>query len=383
LTELWKKESIFLLILVFVSILVPLYPLLPSIQLQGPNHGVDVPIYESWVDTMIESGNIGEAVRLAFSEISAGDRPLPLLTMYSLNTICDCSFIRYLPLALSPVTSVSVYYFVKKGLENISIARYSSLLTPVTFYTIIGIYGGFLANWFALPILLAAMYFTIRFSKTKVYPILLVVFGFSLALLFSHIYTWAFLVVTIFVLLIVSIIRTYRVEKKIDKRLLIGLSLLLFANALADIMRTSYLESVGGITSNFIVASDTLGPDQFTVRWNNLSYTFRFYLGGFFSDPLLLGLTFLGLLVMNPRTQFEQMIMCSVLVLSFPLLFGNTLSQARIMYIIPFQILAGMAMNYFGMKSQRLWSFFSVVLILYYLNQSLRILANLTFKAPA
>jgi hypothetical protein len=156
----------------------------------------------------------------------------------------------------------------------------------------------------------------------------------------------------------------------------------LIVNFGVDYARTAYFNSVGGISSNFTVASDTIGVDQFNARWNNLAYTFRIYLGGLFADPMILVLAFIGMLILKPRTEFEQIVMASILILSFPLLFGNPLTQARIMYIVPFQIPAAIALISMSSKLQKLWPLFVVMIILYYSNHTLRSLDNLIFRPP-
>ena len=100
----------------------------------------------------------------------------------------------------------------------------ASFLTAISFHTLIGIYAGFYANWFALIIGYLSFVFLIKFLK-KPSKLNLIVYSTLIILLpFSHVYTWTVLIIVMGIFLAVMLKFNYYSRKSIILLLLVILS---------------------------------------------------------------------------------------------------------------------------------------------------------------
>jgi hypothetical protein len=104
--------------------------------------------------------------------------------------------------------------------------------------------------------------------------------------------------------------------------------------------------SAGGITQDLKIANESAGIEQFSQRWIILAETIQIYVGGQFSNFIILGLCLYGLFMFNLRKTSSIFIVIFLSIGILPLYFGDWLIQVRVIYNIPFQIPAAIALTH-------------------------------------
>jgi hypothetical protein len=104
--------------------------------------------------------------------------------------------------------------------------------------------------------------------------------------------------------------------------------------------------SAGGITRDLKVANESAGIEQFSQRWITLTETIQIYIGGQFSNFIIVGLCLYWLFLFNLRKTSSIFIVIFLSIGILPLYFGDWLIQVRVIYNIPFQIPAAIALTH-------------------------------------
>ena len=376
-----RKKIMLLALFCMLSVAMVLIPHQPTINKDNQDVGVDTHYYVDWINILIQSNSATEFLRQAFIIIHDGDRPLALLFLYSIIKIINADpsiAIEYIPVIFGPAL-VLVTYFLTRELtsKNDLVSLLAAFLTAVSFHTLIGIYAGFYANWFAIIIGYLSFVFFFRFLKMPnkknfvLYSILFIL------LLLSHVYTWTILaLVTVIFLLIMLKLKYYH------RRNLILLLLVVFCCALIDIGRTFLTGSSSGFEQDMQVVTNLQGGsivDQFGLRWSNLMDTLTKY-GGLFSNFIILILGVFWIFLANLRQQSNIFLFCFLSVGILPLFFGNWIIQSRVFYDIPFQIPAAIALAY--IKKQENGNILFIAISIWLVAIAIRAVAHFYFIAP-
>ena len=342
--ENFKQRTRIILISLFMlcSVIIALIPHQPSVNKYDQQIGVDTGRYVRWINTLIQSNSTEEFMHQAFVKINHGDRPFTLISLFMIAKFIKADLLyifERLPIMLGP-SLVLVFYFLTRELtSNDRAALLASFLTAVSFQTTIGIYAGFYANWFALIFGYLSVVFLIRFLKTST-KLDLSIFSISMVLLlFSHVYTWTIFCLVIGIFLLVMFKMTYYRKRNASLLLLVVLS-----TVVVDVARGTIAGAYSGIESDLGVAERNAGIQQFALRWANLNFAVHRYYNDLFSNSviLLLGLYWLFRSNYHDISNIFPFIFLSIGLI--PLIFGNYDLQARILYEIPFQIIAAIAL---------------------------------------
>jgi hypothetical protein len=109
--------------------------------------------------------------------------------------------------------------------------------------------------------------------------------------------------------------------------------------------------SSGGVEQDIQLAQTNLGIEQFNMRWLILNTTMHDSLGGVLSNFIILLLGLFWVLKSNmrdPGTVFLMIFLSAGLV---PLYIGSWTLQVRVLYDIPFEIPAAIALYYISTRS--------------------------------
>lgn len=360
-----------------------IYPYLPIVNPTFQNAGTDVGQYLDFNERLALAPDTGSFLHLLFVEIDDGDRPFSLILFYTIQQLSTYPTVQFLPVILGPALITSVYYFVKYGAGNKLVAATSALFTVFSFHFMVGMYAGFFANWLAL----VAGYFSFLFVlKSWEKPELkyLVILGFlTIAMLFTHVYTWSYAIAVMILFVAMSYFVNRRKPCSLTK--LYGLVSVIVVNLVVDAVRTFYLNSAGGLESDLVLAQNLIGIEQFDLRWNNLTYLFTIYVGGYFANAVMLVMALIWMLKARPESNFDRLLMASLFVIVLPVIFGNYVMQTRLFYDVPIHVMAAiifyrMVVNY--RSHPALAPIFSTAVVLYFLNYAARSMTNLYFIAP-
>jgi hypothetical protein len=346
-----KAKVLFIISFMILSVVLALIPHQATINKTNQPIGVDTAHYVLFINNLSKANNTLEFLRQAFVVQSGGDRPVFLILSlafiktlspndnFALNTLS--SNIELLPILLGPALVLAVYFLTRElTSKNDAISLLSAFLTAISFQTLIGIYAGFYANWFALIIGYLSIAFLIRFLKKSTKTNFVLYSSFLILLLFSHVYTWSILTTVIGILLIVLLKLNCFCRRKVILLLLVVIS-----SVVIDVVRMEMTGSSGGIERDMQVAGVGLGFTQFAVRWTTLIHTVQVSFGAAYSNFIILGLCLYWLIRSKSYHLSEIFIMVFLSIGIIPLFFGSSLVQSRVLYDIPFQIPAAFGLT--------------------------------------
>lgn len=302
--------------------------------------------------------------------VSNGERPLFVLLLYSIKLLfpylSNLEVLRLLPYLIWPSFVASVYFVTSKLTGNRDIAVLSATFTSLSSQPLVMIYGGFFANFVALSIAYPTFLCLSRIwkkgaSMTTVVPAVALL----AALLFTHVYTWTWFIGILIIFGIISLVAERKTE---HRRLLLGkivaIAIIILSSVLIDYAKVTTLGSVGGLERDISIAGDSISYQQFFLRWNNISYTFSTYLGGFVISIVYLIIAVYWSLKFKHDKTFDRIALSSVYLLAFVFLFGDYVLQARLFLNIPIGIIIGLVLYSTILQSKRLDHKARVLLVL-------------------
>ena len=341
-----KYKFIYILLFMLLSLVIALIPHQPQINPNGQQIGVDTDYYVNWINALNHASDYRDFFHQAFVVQSHGDKPLVLIFLFTITkflNIADSHFIvEHVPLILGPLLVLVVFYLTHEMTSKNNQALLASFFTSISFQVMVGIYAGFYANWFALIIGYLSFVFLLRSLKNSSRKQNLTVFSvLIIVLLFTHIHTWSIIVAVMSVLLIVLM-----KEKQYSKYRISLLLVILLSSIVLDVVITSMTGSLAGIEKDIEFAKATgTGIEQFAVRWSNLTRSVYSFLGGQFSNFIILSLGLCWAFQSNTRDISSKFLMIFMSVGLIAFLVGDYRVQARIFYDIPFQISAAIALS--------------------------------------
>ena len=361
----------FLLLAIVISVVLVLIPQHPLINPDNQFIGVDTGYYVAWIGELSRSKNVFDLIYQSFVvQGQDGDRPLSLLFLFLVYQVAGgnnlSEVIEHFPIILGPGIVLAFYFLTIELTRNEKIALIAAFLGAVSFHTLVGIYAGFYANWLALIIGYVSIAFLFRYLRTGRLSDIVVFSTLLIGVLFFHVYTWTILaaVAGIFLLAMLLVVIWNKKNKKnnnndnnisnnhfIKRRRIIWLLLAISVSIVVDITKVSLTGSSSGLEQDIELAQTNLGIEQFNLRFLILDSTMHGSLGGVFSNFMILILGLFWVLKSNmrePGTIFLMIFLSAGLV---PLNIGSWTLQVRVLYDMPFEIPAAIALYYISSRS--------------------------------
>jgi hypothetical protein len=359
----------FLVLAMILSVVLVLIPQHPLINEDNQDIGVDTHYYVIWIQDLAKSKSLSDLIYQSFVVQGAdGDRPLSLLFLFLVYQVAGgnnlSEVIEHSPIILGPGIVLAFYFLTLELTRNEKIALIAAFLGAVSFHTLVGIYAGFYANWLALIIGYISIAFLFRYLRTGRLSDIVVFSTLLTGVLFFHIYTWTVLaaVAGIFLLAMLLVVIWEKNKKKnnndnisnnhFTKRRVIWLLLAILVSIGVDIAKVSLTGSSGGLEQDIELAQTDFGVEQFNSRFLILDSTMHGGLGGVFSNFIILILGLFWVLKSNmrePSTAFLMIFLSAGLV---PLYIGSWTLQVRVLYDMPFEIPAAIALYYISSRSR-------------------------------
>ncbi len=338
-----KNKLLFLFLFMLLSIFVALVPHQSFINNDNELVGEDTVDYVRRLSNLQLNGE-GNSGYLDFVVKNFGDRPLTLVLFSSVITIfpeTPYHAIDNLPLILSPLLVLTVFFLSREITSNDSIALLASFLTAISFQPLIGIYGGLYANWLALIFGYSSFVFLFRFLKNPKCTNYLFFTILFFSMMLTHVHTWTLLALFIGIFLIASL------RLKMFKKKRIALIFLIIVASIAfDSGKSLFTDSPSGIVRDVNITKNDVNYLNLFSIWSNLSQTSLVYAGGVFGNFLILSLCIYWLLRSNLRETPNLFIAIFLSIGILPILFGGEVIQSRVLYNISFQIPAAIALVY-------------------------------------
>ncbi|MGI0021548.1 MAG: hypothetical protein ACRD9Q_01685, partial [Nitrososphaeraceae archaeon] len=374
-----RTKTLYLLLFMLLSVALALIPHYPTINSDNHQVGSDSLDYVNTLTRLAQSSTPQEFIKQVFTAPFSGDRPFTMLFLHAISKIIPTDLfyiVDHLPIILGPALVLAVFFLTRELTSNDTTSLLASFLTAVSFHTLNGIYSGIYANWIALIIGYLSFVFLIRFLKTPSKTNLVSYSALMIILLFSHVYTWTILTLTMSIFL-VAMFKINRYERKS----IIVLSLIVILSIIIDVVRSVLTGFSGGIESDIVLANKGAGISQLVLLWSNLTDTIQNYAGGQYSNFIILTLGLYWLFRANSRKLSSVFLAIFLSVGVLPLLFGDDVIQSRALYDIPFQIPAAIALTY--MKKKHHGSLIISSLCVWLLVISIRTVSNFYLVLPS
>ena len=371
------------LVLISALLLSFIFSVLPYQSAINPNQvsiGVDLWYYVDWVEQMLLGSNISEVSQKAFT-LAGGDRPLVLFSMYVLSLLSNIPpilIVQNMPIIIGFLVVISAYITVFYATKDQWLASLTSLVASTSYHTIVGIYAGFLAQWLLIAegyLFLISVVYLINAPQKKN---IILCFVLSIAMLMTH-GSWPFFWISSAVYVLIRF-ATHRNRTQLRRAL--PLLIILFSVIFLDLLRLWLVGSLlgSGIGRSVWLASNWVDFSDFFLRWTNLSVLFNIFVGGFYTNSLLLLIALIGAFSINTRSNWGLIIMSTLLVAFIPSILGNFSDQSRLFFMLPIPILAAIGIRNLSQLSNKYGFIGPGVLIFFILSQieyAVRSLSNM------
>ena len=236
-------------------------------------------------------------------------------------------------------------------------------------------YAGFYANWLALILGYLVFILVVKYLKNPSIFTMVTLAIVMTGVLLAHNYTWTIVVFVAFVFLLILYVLNYYPRKRI-----ILLYLILSSSIAVDLLKSSLADSTTGLEADVSVGlRHGFGISQFNERLKTLSETVQTYYGGAYANIAILGLVVYWLIRCRARELPNIFILIFLSSALIPLFLGDWVVQSRVLYDIPFQIPAAIALYTIWKENHKI-TFIAILLITGYL--SLHVVANLGYVPP-
>jgi hypothetical protein len=366
-----QTKIAFLLLAIVLSVVLVLIPQHPLVNKDNQNIGVDTTYYVYWIGELSRSKNAFDLIYQSFVvQGQDGDRPLSLLFLFFVyqvaggNNLSDV--IEHSPLILGPGIVLALYFLTLELTRNEKIALIAAFFAVVYVHTLVGIYAGFYANWLGLIVGYISLVFLFRYLRTGRLSDIVVFSTLLIGVLFTHVYTWTILaaVAGIF-LLVMLLLGIWDMKKKnknknknivsnnpfTNRKRITWLLIAVLVSVGVDITKVLLTDSSGGLVQDIELAQTNLGIEQFNTRFDTLDSTMHGSLGGIFSNFIILILGLFWVLKSNIREPSTIFLMIFLSLGLIPLNIGGWILQTRVLYDMPFEIPAAIALYYISRRS--------------------------------
>jgi len=367
------RASFFLVVVILLSVFIPLYPYMGSINTLGESTSPDVSLRVGWLD------EVNEDWRNIFS-VSDGSRPLFFLFQVFFQRVFNLSSYKavlFAPAILHPFLVYSVYFVTKKSIKDSGVSLLASVITMFGYTVTVGMYIYFLANVLCLSLIFISLGFLFNYFDTSRRMLLLVsIFSGVLTIL---IHPWAFFQYFCVLILMTVVEARIYLKDNGDKHIFLGLLAYVCSLGLIDLFYSFFLNGFGGYSALITSVSVLKFPVDF---WFDNTRALLFSFGGLLSNTFLLSISAYGALVLDRRNRFHRFYLLLLVVSSVFYLFVDPYGKSRFLVNIPFGVYgafgaASLISRYFrSALSRNLILLFFVEYLGVYVLRSLYLLVN-------
>jgi len=343
------KSSKISIIIIISSIVAALFIGYYNFAIAGVNNpgfpGVDVPLHYTKYLREVSGMSFIDAL----SHAAKNDRFLYLAFQYLLFLMLDdfmdidTFVIYFMPVVLTLLLMFSTFILVRVGRSNFHAAT-AMMTTVFSFQVTVGLYAAFFANWFALCFAYAFYGLLITVLKRKYGNLLLpVLIGLlSIAVLYTHPWTWILLIMMILSAYIVttSLLIYFRKKNIHDYVWELKFLVALLAFNIVMFYVKGLLNIGGGARIGGYVDFNNFRPSLWNIfaLKHFLDRTFNWYVGGFYGYAPVIIFAILGVLsFLDYGDQYSRLLLNWMLVAS-AMAFVDFPWQARFLYLTPFNI---------------------------------------------
>jgi len=338
-------NMLFLAMTLILSVIYGFYAYHPVFYGREGFIGVDTRNYVYLLEDM-RSGDFSYALSYAFFNLS--DRSLSVSILYCFSNLLMLSsavVAQFSPLVIGPLVVFATYFSMREAGFPDSICVVSGFFSSISFLMIMGVYAAFLSNMMAWVALLFFSGFLIRALRLKSWLFCLFSGVSLVSVLFLHVYTWSVMIFTLVCLGFVLFLLYVRgFPSLFNLKIVLAVVAL---NVISELVR-HFILSIRGFSARTVVDVAQLGLSPAFIS-SALSSLLQIYSSGFFMTPITLFLTVIGVLTVVWDVwskDFCLFLKFWVFAPSIFFLFGSSFVQERILYVLPFHILAALGIAF-------------------------------------
>lgn len=338
-----KARFIFMLGIFSLTWFIIAIPHLHTINPDSQVIGADTIDYVNYLRSMNDPSTFQE-FKESFILLFEGDRALSLVTFYTISQFLPISDLIHamdlLPFVLAPLFILSIYFLTREITSNHTTSLLAALISGVSFHTLVGVYGGLYANWYSLIFVNLSILFFVRTIR-KLSALNLFTFSILLVVvLITHEPTWPILVLGLLISLI-FFVYTNRDAKKTAISLLFSM----LPSFIIELIRMTYTKNAGVIRDINYASEQGFGIHDWETTWNNLITTTQTYLAGQFGNSIIYLLVIYWLFNNDLKNITNIVILAFLTLPLIPIFFGDSVIMSRVLFEIPFQIPAAIALT--------------------------------------
>jgi hypothetical protein len=252
------------------------------------------------------------------------------------------------PAIPAALMGISSFYLTRTLTRNDFIAIISAFLGLFSIATTVGIFAGVYANWLALGLVLLFWTFLLKVWQNPSRSLILITIITSFLILITHPWTWAIILASLATYLMFNIIfhrsdnnnNPQKMTTNKSALIILGINFVLLVILLAAFSSGEFIR----LSTEVLAAMNTKYLTQFL---GVITYSLRFYVGGFLANTIIITLCILGLLtIKNLKKQFYRLFISLLVVAFIPLLLLDSWWQWRLLYMIPYNIPATLFIFY-------------------------------------
>jgi len=277
---------------------------------------------------------------------------LLLLFCLKMATGLDPLFIVKIGPALPAILlALSSYVFLLVLTKDEWLAAVGSMLSAFSIHTTVGMFAGIFTNWLAMSEVMLFFAFFLKGSETGFrsrWTALTFLMGFLI--LFTHGWTWGVVMAILLTyLLLASLSWRVDVTRRFQLKRESVFAVVVLAFCVAPILMVflalpfipSSVGAIAAVSSGYTEVLGSMSLSFLANLWAVLFFTITYYVGGFFGNPLVYLLGFLGTFKLLKIDTCSSRILFSWLALvSVGSVIVDSWYQWRLLYLLPFQIFA-------------------------------------------
>ncbi|MDN5867266.1 MAG: hypothetical protein L0H55_07685, partial [Candidatus Nitrosocosmicus sp.] len=359
-------------VIIFLSIIIAMVPHVSTINKDNQVIGVDTKDYSKLLESMSKSSGLEELLHKVFVTLMGGDRPFTLLSLLILYNVLSqgnfSSLLENLPLLLSPLLVVSVY-FLTLGITRDHLTSILASLITIPSHILIGVYGGLYANWLSLTWSYLAILFLFKILDEPKRINFCIFSSLLVILIFSHTPTWNILLYVIGLFLLV----TFFLYKRANKKIYLYIIFSILPSVIIDLGRMLLLNTSGMQQEIGFALQREVGIHGVHTIWENLIATTHFTLAGQIGNPIILLLVVYWLYSIEIKEKYAIFFIIFFSLFVLPFLFGDGQIQSRFFFEIPIQIPTAIALM---VLKERIGNYMPIAICLWLIVMSAYMAAN-------
>jgi len=276
---------------------------------------------------------------------------LLLLFCLKMATRLDPIFIVKIGPALPAILlALSSYIFLRVATEDDWLAAVGSILSAFSIHTTVGMFAGIFTNWLAMSEVMFFFAFFLKGSEAgskSRWAVLTIVMGFLL--LFTHGWTWGVVMAVATAYLLFTFLRWRLARRRFELKRGLVFTVVVLALCIAPVLLVFLalpliplsVGAIAAVSSGYTEVLGSMSLSYLANFWTVLFFTITYYVGGFFGNPLIYLLGFLGMFRLSRSWSCSSRILFSWLALiSVGSVLVDSWYQWRLLYLLPFQVFA-------------------------------------------